>query len=195
MQLQTVSFECPFCCVTLKKGVSINIAESPQFSDGFSSDSAIHRLVQCPVCNEVFFYDGLEIKSSTDPNDICVNTIEPGIDRYFELLKNTDLSDEQQLYLRKEIWYMGNHHPDVSDEVLNNYDFKTQWLDNLEALEKLLSEDDQEQMLLKAEVNRHLGRTTRCIELLDLYKGERDPKFVKTIRKKARKGNTEVFEI
>lgn len=200
MQVQTATFECPFCCVTLRKDSLLSISEEDimHYSDGYSESENLTRplrVVQCPACNAVFFYDTLKTQPLCNPDEICIETMEPSIDRYFELLKNANLTLEQELYVRKEIWYYGTHHLVGSDEILNNPDFKNLWLDNLEILEQKLLETDNRQLLLKAEANRHLGRFIRCLELLDKYTGEKDNKYLKTIRKKIRKGNTEVFEV
>jgi hypothetical protein len=200
MQVQTVSFECPFCCVTLKMNAHLSLSEenATHYSDGYieyEDSIRLSRIVQCPACNEVFFYDSLETQPLCNPDEICVDILEPPVDRYFELLKNTGLTSEQELYLRKEIWYYGTHHTVGSNEILNNPDFKNLWLDNLEILEQNLTETDNEQLLLKAEANRHLGRFIRCLELLDKHTGEKDNKYLKTIRKKIRKGSTDVFEV
>jgi hypothetical protein len=199
MQSQNIIFECPFCCVTLKKNIQIPDAgeDAVHFSDGYSEfEDGTHasRIVQCPACNEVFFYDTLDTQPLCNPKEICVDIVEPTIDRVFELLKNTKANPEQELYLRKEIWYYGTHHPEGSNEILNNPDFKNHWLDNLEILETLFNESDNDQLLLKAEANRHLGRLSRCLELLEKYTGDKDIKYIRTIRKKVSKGNTEVFE-
>lgn len=200
MQNQNILFECPFCCVTLKNSIreSYNSEEVSEYSDGyieFENRIPFSKVVQCPACNEVFFYENLETQPLCDPNEICIDIMEPSVDRIFELLKNASNTPEQLLYLRKEIWYYGTHHPEGSNEILNNPNFKDLWLDNLEILEKILNESDNNQLLLKAEANRHLGRFSRCLELLENYTGDKDIKYIKTIRKKISKGNTEVFEI
>jgi hypothetical protein len=178
---------------------SANTTHATFYSDGFAIGSnlpRISRLVLCPVCNEVFFYDEQEINPVFKSEDICMDALAPSMDRFLELLANTGkLSMENEIYLRKEIWYFGTHHPIGSDEMLNNPSFKMQWIENLEKLEELLQTDNPEHVLLKAEVNRHLGRFTRCLELLTNNNLTAcDIKFVRTLRKKATKGNTEVFE-
>jgi hypothetical protein len=199
--MKTIAFECPYCCVNLSHSIpTIGTTEDAIFySDGFAIGADLPRsskLVQCPVCNEVFFYDALEIQFPLIENESYTKTTEPLMDRYFELLNNTkQLSIDQQIYLRKELWYYGTHHPEGSDALLNNPEFKLQWIENLENLEALLDEENPEQILLKAEANRHLGRFSRCLELLESNElNQCDIKFIKTLRKKANKGNTEVFE-
>ena len=97
--------------------------------------------------------------------------------------------------IRLEIWHLGNHHPDRNSELLNDYDSKEKWIEHLDYLETLLKETNPDELLFKAELNRYLGRFTRSLELLDKYQGDVPAKFIKTIRKKISKGNTEVFEI
>lgn len=200
MQIESRSIECPFCCVSLNYPVveSQNTLGASFFSDGFAIGPGLPRiskLVQCPVCNEVFFYDATEARE-TASNDNAMNAAEPAMDRMLELLNGTrELTHDQELYLRKEIWYFGTHHPVGNDEMLNNPEFKMLWVDNLDALEALLDENNPDEVLIKAEANRHLGRFTRCLELIENPQATQcDIKFIKTMRKKANKGNTEVFE-
>lgn len=200
MKLETITFECPFCCVSLKHELPeyTDNEEIIQFSDGFKTlpgQSFFSKLVQCPVCNEVFLIDSIDEFQPCRDNNPCTETLEPGFDRYFEFLKNSTLTPGQDLKVRIEIWHLGNHHPDLSSELLNQYEIKEKWIEHLDYLETLLSETNPEQLLLKAELNRHLGRFTRSMELLDAYKGDAPAKFIKTIRKKITKGQTEVFQI
>jgi hypothetical protein len=200
MKLETITFECPFCCVSLKHELPeyTDNDEIIRFSDGFTTypgQPFFSKLVQCPVCNEVFLIDSIEDHQPCRNDNPCTETMEPAFDRYFEFLKNSALTPEQDLMIRLEIWHLGNHHPDRNSELLNDYDSKEKWIEHLDYLETLLAETNPEQLLLKAELNRHLGRFTRSLELLDAYQGDAPAKFIKTIRKKISKGNTEVFEI
>lgn len=200
MKIGLISFECPFCCVTLKHELpgKPDTDELIRFSDGFATlpgQPFFSKLLQCPVCNEVFLIDSIEEFKPCVEDNPCTETSEPGFDRYFEFLKNSSLTPEQELMVRLEIWHLGNHHPDLSSELLNHYEIKEKWIEHLDYLETILNETNPEQLLLKAELNRHLGRFTRSLELLDAYQGDAPAKFVKTIRKKITKGNTEVFQI
>jgi hypothetical protein len=199
--MKTIAFDCPYCCVRLIHSipVSSNSEDAIFYSDGFAIGPHLPRVsnvVQCPVCDEVFFYDALEIQLRLNEKESSTKAVEPSMEHYIELLKNSkELSLDQQIYLRKELWYYGTHHPVGSDALLNNPDFKMQWIENLENLESILDAENQEQVLIKAEANRHLGRFARCLELLESNELSRcDIKFIKTLRKKAHKGNTEVFE-
>ncbi len=198
--MKTIAFECPYCCVNLSHSIPTNsTAEDAIFySDGFAIGPhlpKVSKLVQCPVCDEVFFYELLEIQLDLNEKESYTEAVEPSMEHYFELLNTKELSHDQQIYLRKELWYYGTHHPVGSDALLNHPDFKMRWIENLENLEALLDAENPEQILLKAEANRHLGRFDRCLELLESNELSRcDIKFIKTLRKKANKGNTEVFE-
>ena len=199
--MKTIAFECPYCCVNLSHSIPTNSTTENAifYSDGFAIGPnlpKVSKLVQCPVCDEVFFYESLEIQLQLNEQENYTEAVEPSMEHYFELLNNSkELSLDQQIYLRKELWYFGTHHPSGNNELLNNPEFKMQWIDNLEALEALLDAENPEQVLIKAEANRHLGRFTRCLELLESNElSGCDIKFIKTLRKKANKGNTEVFE-
>lgn len=199
--MKTIAFECPYCYVNLSHSIPTirNTEDAVFYSDGFAIGpnlSRLSKLVQCPVCDEVFFYDALEIQLHLNAKESYTEAVEPLMEHYIELLKNSkQFSLDQQIYLRKELWYFGTHHPSGNDELLNNSDFKMQWIENLETLEAILDDENPEQVLIKAEANRHLGRFARCLELLESNElSHCDIKFIKTIRKKANKGNTEVFE-
>ena len=97
--------------------------------------------------------------------------------------------------MRKLFWYLGSHNLSGDELLINDYHFKIDWLDNLEFFEALLDEQYPEEILLKAEANRQLGRFERALELVNLAPQTDDKRLINKLRKKIKRQNTELFEV
>ncbi len=90
---------------------------------------------------------------------------------YLKKLKESGLSKEQERYLRIKAWQTGNDKRRDKDKKkeLSNKDIK-----NLKALEKILDHNDQEDLIMKAEINRELGQFEKAASILEK---SFDPKY------------------
>ena len=158
-------FECPKCSAKLK--TKNEDTEPPQhtvyFSDGFisgSNHSFPLLFVECPICHDGIFIADQSVQESN--NSLVNDSFETGFPSPHlileALLKPENHERERQIYLRKQFWYLGTHNLFGDELLINDYHFKNDWLDNLEFLESLLDENRPDEVLLKIEVNRQLGR-------------------------------------
>ncbi len=90
--------------------------------------------------------------------------VEPGEANYISALKmplaNTQ---EKETYIRMRLWWVGN------DKIRRGEasELSSDHIENLRCLETLLSEDDDNQKVMKVEVLRELGKFDAALRLLD----------------------------
>ena len=73
--------------------------------------------------------------------------------------------------LRKELWYSTSHTTAGKNLLENNAKFRNFWNESIVRLESLFDCSKPDEVLLKAEINRQLGRFDQSLELLSSENG------------------------
>ncbi|MBN2263294.1 MAG: hypothetical protein JW735_10295 [Prolixibacteraceae bacterium] len=146
------------------------------FSDGFFFDEYQWRvplIIGCVTCELGFFPEnGKLIAAPTidEYNEKWLDTKKaqpPSAGALaLELRVRKNLPYDKEIAIRKELWYAGKHTETGRKMIQNNQRFNQFWLESLNQLEKMLPQTDADILLLKAEINRHLGFYDKTISLL-----------------------------
>jgi hypothetical protein len=128
------------------------------------------ELVKCPDCRWLFWMTDakkLAELSFVDEGGKWANAksvLDPGEDDYLAAARAKGVSRPHQLYARKRAWWLAN------DAVRERPDRTLTWTgarrENLEKLAALLSDKDECEVILQAEIARELEQFERCAKLL-----------------------------
>ena len=202
-QLPPIVLECPECG---EKYLISRDSYSPSeqaiiYSDGFFFDETNWRtpyIIGCVTCELGFFPENGKIIAKPDWDEFHeewsqVKKAEPPTagSLALELRARKKMSRSEELALRTEFWYSGLHAETGRLLMSKNKKFKQFWEDSLDKLEAILTTDNAKDLLLKAEINRQLGRFSTSIDLLNKLE---DP-IAKQIVENARKQNSALFKI
>jgi len=198
-----IVLECPDC------GEQYSVFSDPEipsekrmlYSDGFFWDP-IHwrtpRIIGCVTCESGFFPEKGKMIASIPIGEVTgkwtkLKRAEPpkAGNLALELRIRKKIEPENEKNIRIEFWYAVNHSDEGRQRFDTNERFRNFWLESLEKLEALLSAEKSEDRLLKAEVNRQLGRFEDCILLLA---SETDSRSL-AISREAEKKNRTVFTL
>ncbi len=91
-------------------------------------------------------------------------------DLFYAIKEHLYQNHGQLLYLRMQIWRMGNKKKMSNTEMFNSEDEASRWRENAEALVKLLNKNTAEGRLMLAELHRNLGDFDGCRNLLKTIK-------------------------
>jgi hypothetical protein len=201
--LPPIVLECPTC------GEKYLVSREPitpsekciQFSDGYYTDELIWRtpgIIGCVTCELGFMPEKGKIVATPDWDDFYQNWSHirqaqppaPGA-LALELRARRNMDAVTEKIIRKEFWYSANHTETGKALMVNNFKFKNYWLSSLERYKELLDMDCPEEKLLKAEVNRQLGRFEQCLAMLEQLEG----KMADAIRYAALNKESVVFNI
>lgn len=103
--------------------------------------------------------------------------------------KTMDVSMEK--ILRKELWYSTSHTTAGKNLLENNAKFRNFWNESMIRLESLFDCSKPDEVLLKAEINRQLGRFEQSLELLLSEKGN----VAEAIRNASQSKNSTLFVV
>lgn len=146
------------------------------FSDGFFTDDLNWRtplIIGCVTCELGFFPQNGKVLAEPDWEEF--NAIWSKIKRAepptagalaLELRARKKMPFVEELALRKEFWYAGNHSESGKLLLSKNEKFKKYWIESLASLEQMIETDNVQSQLLKAEINRNLGRFERSVSIL-----------------------------
>lgn len=202
-RLPPIVVECPSC------GERYLVSREPfessgktiLFSDGFYTDEFNWRtpeIIGCVTCELGFLPQTGKIIASPDWDDFYQNwahlkqALPPTTGALvLELRARRNMEPHVEKAIRKELWYSSLHTEAGRALMANNVKFKNFWLSSLEKFEDLLTTDSDEERLLKAEVNRQLGRFNHSLALIGQLQGL----LPDTIKAEALKGNTMVVAV
>lgn len=138
--------------------------ETPMFPDQ-------HWLVMCPHCQAPLWIDELEeiVESEygRDRHDVFKDAIAyetPSIDDYLFLLEKGAFSPDKERYVRLRLWWAGNDARRSSDKEIPLLSLEAS---NMTTFAEMLDELDANDLVMKAEVMRELGRFDDARALLD----------------------------
>ncbi|HKM94325.1 MAG TPA: hypothetical protein VJY41_11785 [Prolixibacteraceae bacterium] len=177
--LPPIIMECPECGEQYLVSQYDNqpSEKAVRFSDGFFIDEINWRtpsVIGCVTCELGFFtqngkviarpgWDEFnqkwpQLKKATPPHAGALA---------LELRVRKNIPLQHEINLRKEFWYSGNHTEKGKFMLAQNEKFNHFWIQSLDALEKLLNVNIEGELLLKAEINRHLARFEMATTLLE----------------------------
>jgi len=202
-QLPPIVLECPECGEKyLISRESFNPSENATiFSDGYFIDEINWRtpsVIGCVTCELGFFPQNGKVIAEPDWDDFNENwahikKAEPPTagSLALELRARRNMNIETEKALRIEFWYAGRHSETGRILFSKNEKFKKFWTESLIRLEEILSVEFENELLLKAEINRQLMQFEKCVELLS----NSENSIAKKIIEQAQLQNPELFKI
>ena len=172
-----IVLECPEC---REKYLVIDEPNLPSenaicFSDGFYYDEQTWRtpgIIGCVTCELGFFPKNGKVIATPDWDDFYENWFhikkaEPPTagSLALELRARKKIDPVSEKIIRKEFWYSVNHTETGKVLFSRNTKFRDFWMESLTRLEKIMSPDIDVEKIIKAEINRNLGRFDICLEL------------------------------
>lgn len=171
----TIIWQCPGC----RKGLcEFTIGSGNSFGAKWWTDGWVgapmypmqSQLVKCPHCQKLFWIaDAKQLAklfSGTDETKWAKvkRVLDPVEADYLAAARTKGVSRPHQLYARKRAWWLAN------DAVRERPDRTLTWSgarrENLEKLSALIKEQEECEIILKAEIARELGQFETCAKLL-----------------------------
>jgi len=128
-------------------------------------------LVKCPQCGALFWIDEAKEIGKQNPWDkhkVWPKAQKVNLPNEMEILNliaSAKLSLKKELYARRQAWWLAND--TVRMNAKPTFKFTAAQEDNLNALAKLLDENEPNQRIMKAEIFREIGKFLDCIKLLN----------------------------
>jgi hypothetical protein len=173
--------ECPHCKahVVQEDTLSGNTIGAKYYTDGKREAKMLPdhpALVKCPLCRGLFWIDeAKELDVGFDAAKGKEQVMAPSEKEMLNFLAGLGLPKDQEIYLRMRAWWVAN---DVWRWLPNPKPaFSPEQVKNLESLSALFDESEPNQLILKAEIARELGRFDECLLLLS-YQFDEDYGFV-----------------
>jgi len=199
--LAPIVIECPTCGEKYLLSRNLPSEKATFFSDGFFIDEENWRtpgLIACVTCELGFYSENGKIVAEPDWNDFqkywshLKKAEAPSASALIlELRTRRKMDLKQEKIIRQELWYSVNHTEMAQRLIAQNPRFQAFCIDNLHRLENLFSEENLEELLLKAELNRQLGNSEKCIDLLISEKSS----LANRIREAAFNKEDQIFQI
>ena len=198
-----IVLECPECGEKYLVSNESNLLSDKAilFSDGFYIDEQTWRtpgIIGCVTCELGFFPQKGKIIAKPNWEEYYQNwahlkKAEPPTAGALalELRARRNMNIETEKIIRKEFWYAANHTETGRALFANNEKFRNYWISSLIRFEELLDNNNPDEIIIKAETNRNLGRFETCISLLE---GISD-NISEVIRSEALNGNSSIFQI
>lgn len=177
-QLPPIVLECPECGehYLISRTSALPSERANLYSDGFFIDQIHWRtplIIGCVTCELGFFPEKGKLIAEPDWDefnekwcDIKKAEAPTAGSLALELRARRNMNTSEELALRREFWYAGTHSETGRLLMSRNKKFEQFWLSSLVQLEVMTGTESNEALLLKAEMNRQLGRFDQCIELL-----------------------------
>lgn len=171
--------DCPNCGnrITVWVVASCNTIGATIFTDGFV-DAPMYdesgAILECPECETVFWRTDMAVSSSVRDSKFCSDTEnrkhpiarKPELERYPGLVEERPWrSDKEEAYIRLRAWWAWNHA--LGEDARSNKEFPPAAISNCERLLELIDDGKDDGAIMRAEINRELGRFQECLSLLD----------------------------
>lgn len=171
----TIIRQCPGCKQGLRE---LTIGSGNSFGAKWWTDGKpdapmlpmLPELVKCPDCRWLFWMADAKKLSELEGWAVepkwanAKSTVDPVEDDYLAAARAKGVSRPHQLYARKRAWWLAN------DAVRERPDRSLTWSgvrrENLEKLSALINEQEECEIILKAEIARELGQFETCAKLL-----------------------------
>jgi hypothetical protein len=198
-----IVLECPECG---EKYLISNESNQPSenaifFSDGFYIDNEVWRtpgIIGCVTCElgfcpvkgkiiatpiwEEFYKCWAHLKKAEPPTAGSLA---------LELRTRRNMEIETEKLIRKEFWYSVNHSEAGKVLMETNEKFKSLWNNSLIRYEELIDLNKTGERIIKAEINRNLGRFETCLSVLEGVTGH----LPELIRQEAFKERNTIFQL
>jgi hypothetical protein len=157
-------------------------------------------LVKCPHCSSMVWMSDLEEVAELD-RFMESDPQFPDATDYINLLhadylqfaaENTDLSEDRQLYVRLHAWWRGN---DARRDSAVPAPLSEGERDNMVKLAALLTADDDQDRVMRAEIMRQLGEFAAAREILNREFGEEMQRAIEIIGNLTEKQVSSVAEM
>jgi hypothetical protein len=203
LPLPPIILECPECGEKYLVSNESNLLSEKAilFSDGFYFDEQIWRtpgIIGCVTCELGFFPQKGKIIAKPDWEEYYqywshLKKAEPPTAGALalELRTRRNMNIETEKIIRKEFWYAANHTEPGRALMANNEKFRNYWISSLIRYEEILDSENPDEIIIKAEINRNLGRFETCISLLEGISGV----LPDEIKQEALKGNCSIFQL
>lgn len=155
-------------------------------------------LVRCPHCHTLVWIDELEELGEIPWGDRggrfkdAINYELPSPDNYFAFLAKGIETPDKELYVRLRAWWAGNDARRANETEMQISALEAS---NLTALAQLLDESDPNDLVMKAEIMRELGRFDDARVLLASSDNSHMSQAVPTIKNLVEKGDPYVRQI
>ncbi len=201
--LPPIVIECPTCGEKYLVSREPNIPSDNAiiYSDGYYTGEFTWRtpgIIGCVTCELGFFPENGKIIATPDWEEFyCdwshIKQAQPPATGalVLELRARRNMTKHVEKILRKELWYSALHTETGRALFLNNLKFRNFWNESLIRLEELFDANSDDERVLKAEINRQLGRFEKCIVLTENLTGI----YVEIIKKEALRENNHLIEI
>jgi len=173
-------YKCPNCdnLLTKKSVISGNTYGSKIFSDGKRIAPMLPdfpELTKCKQCNTIFWLSKMKeigtYEWGDNKNPKWQNTDDAEfltIDDYFQALEAGMAEDKnEESYIRQQIWWTYNDRVRNGENMCKNEEDELRWKENVSILLSLLDQDDLNQKIMMAEINRNLGNFENCMNIVE----------------------------
>ena len=201
--LPPIVLECPECGekYLVSRYSNLPSEKAILFSDGFFIDDLNWRtplIIGCVTCELGFFPQNGKIVAEPDWDEFYTVWSEikkaqpptPGA-LALELRARKKMTLFEEVALRTEFWYAGNHTEPGRLMLTKNEKFRKFWIESITTLEQIIPTDSLNSQLIKAEINRNLGHFERSLSLLDGLENN----TAAQIREKALQKDIAVFQL
>lgn len=199
-------YKCPNCdnIISRRSINSGNTMASKLYSDGkliapFMPE--FPQITSCSKCYTIFWISKAELVGSSQPfvmsKEEFVKAEEAQfltILEYKEVLDNS-LNIKEEKYLRIRLWWEFNDRVRKNEELFEHENARIFWYENVNRLLEILSDEDPDDIIRKAELNRNLGNFEKCMEVMDSIKNENYDWLKEKFREECNKKNDKVVEI
>lgn len=180
-------FKCASCDTLVKRPDTRDFLkeEMKRYSDFSVNMAKYHiwpRLAKCRDCDSIFWLRKVNsVELSTIANkDIVVDikdTAYLDLEDYYSALSNGMVeSMEDELMVRRQIWWLYNDRVKLGHALCNDKDDLMRWSINLERILALASTHndplDVYHKVMIAEINRNLGAFDNCIGIIQSIEGD-----------------------
>jgi hypothetical protein len=200
----TIVKKCSACLKSIKQHT---IASGNTFGATFWTDGKREApmlpdqpwLVMCPHCHELLWIDELEELGEIEPWGDDRGKFkdareyeEPSLDDYFALIGNGAGDPQKERYARLRTWWAGNDQRRTNASEISMSPLE---VENVTAFAQMLDESDSNDLVMKAEAMRELGRFDDALSLLAKSVDENISQAVKIIKGLSEKRDPYVREM
>lgn len=213
--------QCPKCdnLISNESLSSGNTLGSNMYSDGKRTSPmlpVVPNLTKCSKCNTILWLSKAKEVGRQDYGENIKNDWTDvqmarflSIKEYFTALE-TQIAEtnEEELYIRKRIWWAFNdriekgriawgfYDPEQDNKLfLDTETTKTLWLENANRLLDILDPTDVNQLILIAELSRNLGNFEKCLAIIDSIANPDLNRLKAAFKKECEDQNKNVFQL
>jgi hypothetical protein len=160
------------------------------------------QITKCPSCKVLFWVNEAEEFGEYFPSPLLPGESEKPTVRFLSvtdydkaLRKGLSRNTEDELYLRRHLWWKFNDRVRQGKPMLNSTREECIWKTNLALLEGILDDKDSEQRIMKAEVLRHLGFFLLASTKLESVQDVKYKLVMDVIKRACEEGKTEMLVV